>query len=179
MLRNRVARTGAAVGMTAALLVAGVAAATPASAVDEWFPTVRQGASGPDTYTVQYLLRSSRIAGGTPATVRNVPADGRYGTRTAQAVRDFQRAAGLRADGVVGEATWRRLVTVVSRGDRGDAVRAVQRQLHAVGAELGVDGVFGRGTEAALRRFQSARDLPVTGGVDDETWRALTATSRS
>lgn len=36
-----------------------------------------------------------------------VSADGAYGARTAEAVKTWQRAHGLTADGIVGEATWR------------------------------------------------------------------------
>lgn len=36
-----------------------------------------------------------------------VSADGAFGTRTEQAVKQWQRAHGLTADGIVGQATWR------------------------------------------------------------------------
>ena len=43
---------------------------------------------------------------------------------------------------------------VVKRGDRGDAVRSIQRQLG-----LTADGVFGPMTERAVKRFQRRHDL--------------------
>lgn len=42
------------------------------------------------------------------------PADGRMGARTKTAIRDFQVANGLQADGKVGSRTWSKLQTVAS-----------------------------------------------------------------
>lgn len=39
-----------------------------------------------------------------------IPADGKFGNQTLQAVRNFQQRNGLRVDGMVGEITWPRLV---------------------------------------------------------------------
>ena len=36
-----------------------------------------------------------------------------------------------------------------------------------------VDGIYDRATEEAVRRFQSAAGLPVTGRVDQDTWERL------
>jgi peptidoglycan hydrolase-like protein with peptidoglycan-binding domain len=46
---------------------------------------------------------------------RDLPLDGRFGALTSKAVLGFQRDHGLRADGVVGAATWR-LLLVRTRG---------------------------------------------------------------
>ena len=40
---------------------------------------------------------------------------------------------------------------------------------------LPVDGIFDRATEEAVRRFQEAEELPVTGRVDQEAWERLFA----
>ncbi|MGW4160570.1 peptidoglycan-binding domain-containing protein [Streptomyces sp. NPDC004788] len=65
-------------------------------------PTLRTGAHGEAVKALQDQLRrhGARIA-----------TDGRFGAGTARAVRDFQRARGLGADGVAGPATWTRLLT--------------------------------------------------------------------
>ena len=56
------------------------------------------------------------------------------------------------------------------RADGSDQVRTVQRHLRAAGVDPGpVDGRFGSLTEAAVRRFQSARGLAVDGIVGPRT----------
>jgi peptidoglycan hydrolase-like protein with peptidoglycan-binding domain len=59
--------------------------------------------------------------------------------------------------------------TVLERGDRGAAVRRVQRALHLTPA----DGVFGRVTELAVKRFQREKGLAADGIVGPITRRAL------
>jgi peptidoglycan hydrolase-like protein with peptidoglycan-binding domain len=59
--------------------------------------------------------------------------------------------------------------SVVKRGDRGSAVERIQRTLHV----RPVDGVFGRITERAVRRFQRRKGLVVDGVVGPATRRAL------
>jgi hypothetical protein len=57
---------------------------------------------------------------------------------------------------------------VVKRGDRGSAVRSIQRQLG-----LTADGVFGPMTERAVKRFQGRHDLVPDGIVGPLTRGAL------
>jgi peptidoglycan hydrolase-like protein with peptidoglycan-binding domain len=59
---------------------------------------------------------------------------------------------------------------VLHRGDRGRAVRRVQRDLH-----LRADGLFGRGTSHAVRHFQRRHGLNPDGIVGPTTWRLLRA----
>lgn len=58
--------------------------------------------------------------------------------------------------------------------DRGPGVQLLQLGLARAGYSPGaVDGIFGPKTEAALRQFQKAAGLPVTGKSDRATWQAL------
>ena len=63
---------------------------------------------------------------------------------------------------------------VESLGNRGSEVRALQYLLRSHGRAIGVDGVFGATTQAAVAAHQQAKGLPVTGVVDEATWRSLT-----
>ena len=66
----------------------------------------------------------------------------------------------------------------LSQGDHGSAVTAMQKALlkwdPTCLPKYGADGDFGGETEAALRAFQAAENLPVTGIYDDATRKALT-----
>ncbi|MFE9673177.1 protein kinase [Streptomyces sp. NPDC006259] len=64
------------------------------------------------------------------------------------------------------------------QGDTGKRVLQVQCMLTKRGygvGDGGVDGVFGSGTEAAVRGFQGDRGLGVDGVVGHDTWTALRA----
>jgi peptidoglycan hydrolase-like protein with peptidoglycan-binding domain len=62
----------------------------------------------------------------------------------------------------------------ISKGATGDTVRRLQRALRRT-PDLGitVDGVFGPGTEAAVKDFQQGSGLTVDGVVGPQTWAAL------
>ena len=61
----------------------------------------------------------------------------------------------------------------VRYGSRGYYVSQLQSRLNARGYRLAVDGIFGRGTLAALRSFQWRQGLPITGVAWDSTWKRL------
>ncbi len=63
---------------------------------------------------------------------------------------------------------------VIKEGDRGDAVRRLQRALH-----VHADGIFGPGTAHAVRSFQHRHGLHSDGIVGPATWHALGGASRS
>ncbi len=52
-------------------------------------------------------------------------------------------------------------------------VRVLQDALNKNGAKLKVDGIWGKKTKAALKQFQKAKGLKVTGKVDKATKAAL------
>lgn len=133
--------------------------------------TLRPGSAGAAVAALQ------RALGG-------LSADGRYGPATQARVVSFQRAAGLKATGVVDRATWdavERSVhpllahwnTVLKRGSHGAAVVALQRALG-----LTADGSFGPATETAVKAAQKAAHLAQTGVVATVTWKAVEARSR-
>jgi N-acetylmuramoyl-L-alanine amidase len=109
-----------------------------------------------------------------------------YDDRVELAVRAFQQQRGLSVDGIVGEATYRRLEEARwSLGDRilthlpgrllaGDDVFVLQRRLLELGFHTGrVDGYYGPQTEAALREFQRNVGLPADGTCGPATLKAL------
>jgi peptidoglycan hydrolase-like protein with peptidoglycan-binding domain len=63
----------------------------------------------------------------------------------------------------------------LKRGSHGTAVKKLQRALHVRPA----DGVFGKGTARAVRRFQRRHRLHVDGVVGPATWRAVRRSARS
>jgi peptidoglycan hydrolase-like protein with peptidoglycan-binding domain len=65
-----------------------------------------------------------------------------------------------------------------SNGNRGVDVLAVQYLLQSHGITVTPDGVFGSGTAAAVRGFQSSRGLTADGIVGPQTWSALVQTVR-
>ena len=69
---------------------------------------LRQGSRGPNVVRLQVIL--NRIGQNYPAIPRIPAVDGIFGPATEAAVRAFQRIFGLDVDGVVGKATWYRLV---------------------------------------------------------------------
>lgn len=130
------------------------------------WPLEQQGSTGEDVRTVQYLVTAQGHSTGV---------DGVFGPATKTAVEAFQSSRGLSADGIVGQQTWPQLIIEVRQGSNGDAVRAVQSQIHGRGdgAHIAIDGVFGPDTNDAVRAFQTLLGLPADGIVGQQTWNHL------
>ena len=62
---------------------------------------------------------------------------------------------------------------VLKLHDNGADVTEAQGLLNRAGAILDPDGSYGSGTETAVREFQTANGLPVTGTIDADTWQKL------
>lgn len=91
-----------------------------------------------------------------------VDADGIFGKGTEAALRNYQEANGLDVDGVAGPDTFALMglheLVLLKKGTKGDQVRLLQE---ALGVDA--DGIFGGGTETAVREFQEANGLDVDG----------------
>lgn len=168
--------------------------------VENLYPTVlRPGDQGESVRILQYYLAA--ISYFYPA-VSLIQVDGIYGPATEAALRQFQQAFGLTADGIAGRQTAARIAQVYDtivrtlpdwatsadlplfprrlvEGMSGEDVAQVQQwlgELSAVYPELGtlpVTSYFGSQTEAAVRRFQSLFGYTPTGSVGPLTWTAM------
>jgi murein L,D-transpeptidase YcbB/YkuD len=137
------------------------------------WPVVQNGSQGHPIRTLQFLLR---------ARGHNLAVDGIFVSVTEAAVKAFQTAKGLIADGLVAPQTWSALIIQVKKGNSGDAVRGVQEEFQFRSGEPGkgltVDGIFGPQTDGAVRGFQHALSLDIPsvamdGVVGPVTWQAL------
>ena len=105
-----------------------------------------------------------------------------YGEETVKAVAEFQRAQGLKADGIFGQDTFNALSNIVyfepliytrllKEGISGEDVLALQERLKALGF-LDIDNCttyFGSQTKDALMNFQKAYGIGVDGIAGRET----------
>ena len=160
-----------------------------------WNGTVLStGASGSAVEQVQFWLNTLAQY---DSAIPSVKVDGVFGTATANAVRAFQRKYGLTVDGIVGQTTWKELYdeflsiqsdngtpnaypgTPLREGASGQNVRLVQfwlkiaRTVYTSLESVTVDGKFGAGTAAAVRRFQRYFGLTADGVVGRTTWNSL------
>ena len=121
------------------------AGSTPAMS----WPTVKFGDKGNRVFAIQYLLRARGYA---------VRPSGDFGGITRHDVAHFQRVRGMEGTGVVGSGTWDRLIITVAFGSRGNAVAAVQQNLHfGYGYKnLPVTGFFGRSPEVTCGTSSAA-----------------------
>ena len=117
-------------------------------------------------------------------------ADGDYGNMTKNAVKEFQSRNGLNVTGTVNSSTLTKLNSSDARkastssgssdgtcqpGDKGDAVRKVQKRLIKLGylSDGSADGDYGNQTKKAVKAFQERNGLSVTGTVNSRTLAKL------
>lgn len=163
---------------------------------DNAFPGIlRFGDTGTAVQNLQFYLKT--LAAYNPF-LRDLTIDGFFGRGTEEAVRAFQKLYGLAEDGVVGEATWNRIVQVylevteggnlvlkpypgrvIREGNSGENVLYVQMLLNRIRPvfptirELEEDGIFGPRMRSAVREFQRLFGLNDDGIVGRDTWNAL------
>lgn len=101
-----------------------------------------------------------------------ITADGVFGAGTDAALREYQANNGLSVDGIAGPDTFTSMglqeLVLLHKPIRGEMVRRLQEALG-----IGADGVFGSGTEAAVRAFQEEQGLEATGEAGPETLARL------
>jgi peptidoglycan hydrolase-like protein with peptidoglycan-binding domain len=131
-----------------------------------------KGDEGEDVRSLQQRLRVAGFYYGN--------ATGIFGPITEEAVKRFQTAYKLDADGIVGPATLSKLPPdgiggenppqrtaakdTLTVGDRGETVRVLQEQLIKAGYLQGQpNGYFGPYTAEAVKRFQAANYLAASG----------------
>lgn len=135
------------------------------------------GSTGSEVRRIQTVLKQQGYYSGS--------VDGIYGSATQSAVRRFQAAKGLTVDGICGANTLSAMgiggtSTSLRKGSTGSRVSQVQKKLKSLGYYSGsVDGIYGSGTEAAVKKFQSAKGLTVDGICGVRTLSALGLTSQS
>ncbi|MBR5252781.1 MAG: peptidoglycan-binding protein [Clostridia bacterium] len=151
------------------------------------------------TEELQRMLRFLSFAYGEEALMVRV--NGEYDKATTDAVRYYQGINDLPQSGKVDIITWdliteeyqneaRRRAPVyiypiprdpnhINRvGERSDVIMILQIILGALGQNYDypappISGVYGRETAEAVRYYQEANGLDVTGEADRETWRRL------
>ena len=124
---------------------------------------LRLGSKGQEVKELQQLL--------------NIDSDGIFGRGTENAVKKFQHENGLVVDGIVGPVTLQRIKNsgdktinpvVLRLGSKGEEVEKLQKSLNLIS-----DGDFGKGTENAVKEFQSKSGLVSDGVVGPVTWSKL------
>ena len=116
---------------------------------------------------------------------------GNFGEKTEAAVKAFQKAKGLTADGVAGKKTLDAIAAAVDKaggsssgssstnmklGSTGTAVSALQQNLTTLGYYYGdVTGHYGNLTQQAVKKFQKAKGLTQDGVASTATLNAITS----
>lgn len=94
-----------------------------------------------------------------------------------QFIKDVQAATGAKVDGIAGNETLSKTVTVSkSKNNRHAVVKAVQKYLNVLGYNCGTaDGIAGSKFDAAVKAFQKANGCVVDGEVTakGKTWKKL------
>lgn len=94
-----------------------------------------------------------------------------------QFIKDVQKAIGAKVDGIAGNETLSKTVTVSDKKNRLHAVvRPIQKRLNSLGYDCGsVDGIAGAKFKKAVVKFQKAKGCVADGEVTakKKTWQKL------
>lgn len=154
-------------------------------AIPAYYSLIQKGSTGPDAALVQTWLNGVRDS---CTWYGELTADGIFGTKSENAVKEFQLKNGMNMDGKVGANTWNVLYTkytakhglnvpypgvALRTGNEGGTVRLVQQKLNSLGEKISTDGKFGSATAAAVQRYQRRNGLTADGIVGKSTWEKM------
>ncbi|MFT0862247.1 peptidoglycan-binding domain-containing protein [Ancylobacter sp. G4_0304] len=101
-----------------------------------------------------------------------VPADGRFGPKTEEALEAYQKEHGLKVDGIAGPDTFAALglyeLILLKVGTSGETVTKLQSALG-----IAADGKFGAGTQKAVKDYQAKNGLDADGFAGPATLAKL------
>lgn len=154
-------------------------------AIPAYYSLIQKGSTGPDAALVQTWLNGVRDS---CTWYGELTADGIFGTKSENAVKEFQLKNGMNMDGKVGANTWNVLYAkytakhglnvpypgvALRTGNEGGTVRLVQQKLNSLGEKISTDGKFGSATAAAVQRYQRRNGLTADGIVGKSTWEKM------
>ena len=153
---------------------------------------LKSGSSGSEVARVQKYIGALRVK---YPSLPNPTVDGKYGSGTTAAVKQYQGVARLSIDGMVGRNTWDALIadynaTIGGSADtypgiplrpgmRGQDVQHMQLLLNELAKKYTginaqtVDGKYGGNMTAAVRRFQRQFGLSADGILGSDTWNRI------
>ncbi|MCA0253418.1 MAG: peptidoglycan-binding protein [Actinobacteria bacterium] len=106
---------------------------------------------------------------------QKITVNGSYDAKTKDAVKAFQKAKGLGADGEAGPLTLTALFggLTLKSGSSGHPVTALHALLQGAGYPVDSGSSLGSATLASVKKFQTAAGLTSNGTVDATTWARL------
>ena len=146
--------------------------------------TLKIGSSGTEVKELQTALNKIMKC--------NLTTDGKFGSGTEACVKKYQQKKGITADGKAGITTCSRLKSdytsgnkeettnktenslicspALKKGSSGTEVKELQTLLNKVmGCNLSIDGKFGSGTEACVKKYQDKKGISVDGKAGKST----------